>query len=415
MGLYCAFIISAVIVIGQVFHYPSAVKDAVTGGFPEGIRLTYPWAYHLFAPFFQIADHFTILGKVQHFTLLAWLIGGWFLVRLFLQWGQSWNIRKVLAEAGRFLIYIVAVLGIVAAIVLLPRPMARLAADDPDILVVNFHSHSLHSWDGRKSFSAQRNLNWHARAGFHANFITDHNRIDGSKEGVRLTMENGSEGILSMRGEEVSLFKSHWVLLGNEEVVDNSPYDRGPEGIERFLKDMRKDDQTIVIASLPEYWRYHRSELEEFVRWGVDGFEIINSAPQSLDFTSRSRSVVMDLCRRHDLIMTGVTDSHGWGSTVQVWNAVRLPDWRALERSAIEPALMGTLRKQRAKAVQVLVRVRSEPKDHRLWLALDPLLQIWEASRSMPLFQAVVSLIWLWLPCLALLFRKVLSLEFSRG
>src|SRR5690349_6635804 len=62
---------SLVVLAGQVFHRPNALRDLATGAFPADARLAYPALYLIFAPFFQMADHWTILGLNQHFALLA--------------------------------------------------------------------------------------------------------------------------------------------------------------------------------------------------------------------------------------------------------------------------------------------------------------------------------------------------------
>ena len=66
------------------------------------------------------------------------------------------------------------------------------------------------------------------------------------------------------------------------------------------------------------------------------------------------------------------------------------------------------MRQKRFNAVQVVVRVKAESPDRPWMLVVDPLLQIWEGSRSLPFWQAVSFLMWIWLPLtLPMLIRKM--------
>src|SRR5262245_16714662 len=65
--------LSAFVLIAQIFRHPSAVRELLSGGFVNGIHLAYPLTYTLFAPFFQLADAFTILSLNQHIALFIFL------------------------------------------------------------------------------------------------------------------------------------------------------------------------------------------------------------------------------------------------------------------------------------------------------------------------------------------------------
>jgi hypothetical protein len=283
--------------------------------------------------------------------------------------------------------------------------MARLTAADPDLFAVDFHSHTSYSWDARKSFSPLKNLDWHERGGFHGTFITDHNRTAGAEEAERMTESVSRRGeIFAFRGEEVSLHQSHWAVLGNRELIQNSRYDGDLDGIRHFLKETEKKGW-IAIASLPEFWLYHSERLSELSAWGAGGFEIANSAPLALDFPAGLRSKVLALCRQRNLPVLAVSDTHGWGRTVYCWNLVNLPGWRQWPRGKVEPALLETLKKTGFKAVRPVVRIKAEPRSG--WSsALDPFFQLWEAARSMPKAQAAASFLWITFFCAAGAFCK---------
>ena len=394
-----AIVLTVAIVLGQVFGHPSDIKDIVTGQFNRGIRLHYPITYLLFAPFFQVADHFTILSTRQHIAFGSAVNLFWIGVRFLKLFGSPLSIRLFLVEVGKVLLLNLGFFIVFVVAVFIPRPMARLALDDKDFLAFNIHSHSNASGDGRGSFSPLQNILWHERAGFHANFITDHNVIQGSLEGREISLNRKSKlGMISMRGEEVSLFRSHWILLGNKTLLENQKYRTRYQGIQSFVQKLSQARDQILIASLPQYWQKHWDNLDDFLAWGVQGFEIVTHSPRALDFPPRLRSRIVKMSRENNLLMTGASDSHGWGSTVYVWNLVRLPNWRGIPPDRLEEELIQLLRRERFNAVQVVVRHNPESPDHAWMLAVDPLLQIWEGVRTLPFAQAVSVLIWIWAP-----------------
>jgi hypothetical protein len=407
--LTIAIVLTVAVVLGQVFGHYSDIKDIVTGQFNRGIRLHYPITYLFFAPFFQVADHLTILSTRQHIAFNSAVNLFWIGVRFLKLFGSPISIRLFLVEVGKVLLLNLAVFLVFVVAVLVPRPMARLELDDKNLLAFNIHSHTHASGDGRSSFSPLKNLLWHERAGFHANFITDHNVIHGSLEGREISLNRKPKpGMISMRGEEVSLFRSHWILLGNRTLLEKEQYDTGYRGIKPFLRKVSQEEDQIVIASLPQYWQDHWDDLEEFLAWGIQGFEIVTSSPRALDFQPRLRARIVKLSRENNLLMVGGSDSHGWGSTVYVWNLVRFPNWRGIPPERLEEELIQLMRQKRFNAVQVVVRVKAESPDHPWMLVVDPLLQIWEGARSLPFSQAVTILLWIWVPlALPKLIRKI--------
>jgi len=233
--------------------------------------------------------------------------------------------------------------------------------------------------------------------------------IQGSVEGREISLSREPHpGMISMRGEEVSLFRSHWILLGNQTLLKKEQYDTGYGGIKSFLQKVSQEKEQIVIASLPQYWQDHWDNLDDFLAWGVQGFEIVTSSPRALDFTPRLRSRIVKMSKENNLLMVGGSDNHGWGSTVYVWNLVRFPNWRGIPPERREEELIQLLRQKRFNAVQVVVRHKAASPDHPWMLVVDPLLQIWEGARSLPFFQAVSILMWIWVPLtLPKLLRKM--------
>lgn len=394
---FCAFVLTVLLLSGQFFHYPGAVRDILTHQFPEGLNLSYPKIYVFLAPFFQFADHWTILSYKQHVSFLGALILGWIFLRIFLRDVKGVNCKK---EIGYFLIFIFAVVFVVAVIILVPRPMAKLTVQNPDWMVMDFHSHTNRSWDARKSFTPEKNMEWHRKAGFHVSFITDHNVTKGAEEAYRISTQQPFTEVFGLRGEEVTLYQSHWIVLGVEKTIEDGSYSHDMAGIKEFLNKIKVSKTILSIAYLGGYWQNHWENREDFVQWGVQGFEIANAAPYMLDFPERFRREMIEFCRAHHLMMVGSSDHHGWGYTCYVWNILTIPNWRVIPPEELQVSMIRELKNKRFDAVRIYTRVKHEPQEGWFWLLVDSFLQMWETSRSMPLLQTVISIIWLWSPFL---------------
>jgi hypothetical protein len=341
----------------------------------------------------------TVFSAHQDYVLVAYVLFGC----LFAGWRRG-------------TLYFLVFAAFVAWGALVPRPMGRLVAEDPGILLIDFHSHSQFSHDGRRSFTPQANMRWHRLQGYDASFITDHNRVEAAQIAKGLSQIDWQKtGYRSLEGEEVSLRKTHLVILGSHLKVDNRSYDGDFAKIPGFVADMHKNGYP-VIASLPEYWFYHwppspppsplaegrgskgegSGDIYDFIRWGMDGFELINSAPKALDFPVPYRIQIVDLCRTQNLFMTGISDNHGYGYATSAWNAMQVPNWQKMGPDELQKAVLNTLAEKRFSAVQVLERVRFIPES--AWgLLLSPLGALWIYWRSLQPLQSVAWVFWIWL------------------
>ncbi|MEK9146468.1 MAG: hypothetical protein AAB339_12750, partial [Elusimicrobiota bacterium] len=264
------------ILAAQVFRFPSALKDAATGEFLPGYSLEFPWGHLLSAPFSAWADQITFNSLAQHKVLLLYILLGFW---AFLAWRKSSGERKenagpplrraVPGVLGAYALYLAAALAFLSWAMLYPRPAARLRLGSPEELAVDFHSHTRYSHDGRASFTPRANMDWHRGMGFDAGFITDHNLAEGSEAAAESW--KGGEEYRPLRGVEISLHRTHVVVLGNRAPIDNREYDGSLEGVKRFLGDCRKRFGGLPVLSLPEYWRHHWERLDEMAGWGAAG------------------------------------------------------------------------------------------------------------------------------------------------
>ena len=299
-----------VLLLVTAIHPLSPLVDVVTGSTPGDADLDRPILYVLFAPLSNTLDALTFFSAARAlWAAVVWIIllAAFGAVRAS---SDSLSVRRVIATA--LLGPLVVVLLGVAALVM-PRPVPRLVSDGPGT-VLDYHAHTRASHDGRPGWTLADLADWHARQGFEATYVTDHNVVyDGS-----LPAPPGTP-ISLLPGVEWSLYRQHVVAIGPIEPLARDSFGGSTARMVRVFSTIERQGG-LSIASLPEYWRNHQDELSAFVLAGVDGFEIVNCAPKALAFPSDLRRQVIALAGSHDLMVVGASDNHGWGQVTCVWN-----------------------------------------------------------------------------------------------
>jgi hypothetical protein len=296
-----AILLAGAVLVSSGSAVPPVV-DAVTGALPGGpVELVRPLTYMLTAPLSNVLDALTFLSVARAKALAATCMTVLALAGALRRPGRR-LLRAVLWPLGFVLL--------AAAAVLLPRPVPRLVPTDPAAEVIDYHVHTRLSHDGRPDWTPARAAWWHARQGFTATYITDHNRVFGGSE---------NEVIPLLPGVEWSLHELHLLAIGPGRELDRSRYSGSLERMLPVFTQLHADG-ALAIGSIPEYWRYHRESLERLVAEGIDGFEIVNCAPKAISFSSAARADVVSLARGHDLLLVGASDNHGWGMATCVWN-----------------------------------------------------------------------------------------------
>lgn len=298
-----SFVALVVLLCATAIRPLPPLVDAATGSVPGEVDLVRPTLYVVLAPLSNVLDAFTFfsLGRAQ------WALAVWALALA--AWGATrpGSLRR---RTGRALVGPLGLIVVAGAAVVLPRPVPRLVTADTAATILDYHAHTEASHDGRAGWTLARLARWHARQGFEASYVTDHNQVFGGTV---------TDSIRLLPGAEWSVHRLHVVALG---AVTPIARDSFTGTTERMLPVFREIERQggIGIASLPEYWRNYRGELEALVAAGADGFELVNCSPKGLAFPPEGRREVLALAARHDLVVVGVSDHHGWGQATCVWN-----------------------------------------------------------------------------------------------
>ena len=285
------------------FHPLPPLVDAVTGSAPGDVELVRPTMYTVLAPLSDTLDAFTFFSMARAYWALVVWVGALAL------WGGT-RPGTVRHRVGLALVGPIGIVLLVGAAVLLPRPVPSLLAADAGTTIIDYHAHTEASHDGRPGWTLARLAAWHARQGFEASYVTDHNVI------FNLPI---TEPIRLLPGVEWSVYGQHVVALGPVKPIARDSFNSSTPRMLRLFGELEHQG-ALGIASLPEYWRNHAQDLGAFVAAGADGFEIVNCAPKALGFPAPLRREVVALAQQHDLVVVGATDNHGWGQVTCVWN-----------------------------------------------------------------------------------------------
>ena len=420
-------LLSACVVLGQILSI-NPLLDVAAGAPPVGVHIAYPLGHVLLAPLTLLADWLNGSPARELKGFVVWLLAGFALVRLARRGGRAakgdqpsgWSSAR--REAAAALLGAAALGAYTAWGVLAPRPIPRLVAADPGLLIFDAHSHTAASHDGRAGFDVAANAAWHARAGFGAAFVTDHN----TARAIRTALaEPARTGSASLPGIESSLSGLHLLVLGTSAEIPNAGPRDSWEATGRLIgmlasglvpgtgataADSNAQASTpartapgappVLVASLPEYWQHHWGpDLGTLVRWGVRGFEIWTSSPRAMDFPEQLRREVISRCRLDGLAMFAATDMHGFGYSATAWNVTRVAAWRRMGAGELGAVLVAKFRREGPDANRVVVLRRWLPETRPEAIVAVPLNMVLILRTASPAHAAAL-LAWIWVVAL---------------
>jgi hypothetical protein len=364
---------------------------------PDGVSLTLPASYIALSPLSRILDSLTLLSNPQTiavFVSLAVIV----IVAAALKRSRgrpAWK-RIALGLGGLLVTFAV----VEAAAAFMPRPMARLSVVGPDIVVVDFHSHTGASHDVWKSFTVERNREWHRSGGFDVGYISDHVNFEGAVaarvrnprlagQGTSLLM--AVEGryhriistiMLGLTENDTALLNRRGNLLPGRTALGRTPL--------TIVALPNRNLDSVTVESL--------DSLPRFV-----AIELVDAAPRGLGQLDKEEAKVRDIAARLRLVLVAASNNHGWGRTVAAWNLLRIPGWRSLPPDSVGILIERRLETRDPDAVSIVKRTR--PRLHGPALAATLPVLGYQIVGSLTLPERIVWLVWLWLP-IAVRYRR---------
>ena len=390
----------ALVVLSTLFATPP-LQDAATATPVPSTHLHQSLGYLLLAPLFGIWDTLSLLTVSQHYAVLATLI----LIYLFrrvhtVRTGRrelaadpttaedaahpGFSVMLAVLELGGAVFFLIALAAFYAAAVFFPRPMVAIQLDDPDLLAVDFHSHTNHSHDGRSRFTAERNRAWHEDGGFHAAYITDHYTWAGVDDAASANPARAGERAVMLSGMEVRLRDRHVNLLGGREryvfALDSTRHHLAPDSIAAARE--RGAPPVTMLYTIP-------GPLDQVVPFGpgspagVVGVELSDGAPRGLEQGKAERAQILAIADSMDLAVVAGSNLHGWGRTVAAWSVMRVPGWREMSPDELGGAIEGALHRDRRRAATVVERRMPYHDGTWVGVALTVPWLLWEHFRML--------------------------------
>jgi hypothetical protein len=199
-------LVSSAVISGALFPL-TPIRDATTLGPVSHVRLVRGAWYVFLSPVYDSWDTLTLLPAREHIALLA--------LALFTYVCWRWRVTVMgtrptaRRELMRAAIAFVVLVAWYATGALVPRPMVSLEVDDPDEVVVDFHSHTEASHDGRPGFSAERNREWHRSAGFNVAYVSDHGTYAAVREALPRNPARAGDGTVLLPAFETRSSGQH--------------------------------------------------------------------------------------------------------------------------------------------------------------------------------------------------------------
>lgn len=358
-----------------------AVQNVATGAAPSDAGLTADASYLLGAPLWRPLDTIALLGLSQHIAVVLTVLlalATWRMLRGFRtvdvqgRWGTGWVVAWVLT----------ALVGIYAAAALLPHPTTQLAVTDPDVLRVDFHSHTGHSRDAADRYSVEWNRRWHRRTGFDAAFVTDHSSWAAIPSAASSNPTRAGEDLVLMSGTEAWFNGDHAVALGDSTrylpVFDPERWRFEPDS----LRAQRTAAPATLVIVLP------LRDPSRVTGWsptnpaGAVAIEISDGSPKGLEQGRRDRRLLLDLAEEHNLALVSGSNTHGTGQVAAAWTLLRIPGWRALDPEGLERQIRILLHSERGDATRVVERTLPHPSS-TAGLAWTIPAVVWHGFRTM--------------------------------
>lgn len=380
---------SALVVVASFFASPT-LTDSLSGKAAAGAALKLSPGYKVLAPICDTLDQIALFSQRQHVAFLITCVlafSFWRLLRPRNAKSTRARIRAELIAAARGLLVL---LGIYVFGATLPRPTAKLAMTSPDEIVVDFHSHTRYSWDGRSGFSPEESRRWHRASGFDVAYVTDHSTFAGAEEAAVDNPARAGDGTVMLSGIEVRDRGNHLVVLGTD-AADWRSYTAGDLHEHTFEREVeaRGSARPVVLFTLP-------GNLKPEAAMSIDGIELSDAAPRGLSQSDALRGQLIGLAGSQRKALVASSNNHGWASASPAWSVMEIHDWRSMTPAQLDIAIRRQLLRDGPNAVRVIDRRPIGPVSF-LGVAMTVPGAAWRMLSIMSWPERISWLCWIWL------------------
>ena len=374
-------IVIAVAVLALWNRVPSLV-DSPNGSAATGVELVLPATYILFSPFSRTLDALTLLSTAQSIALFVTIA----VIVIAVKGHRGW--KATLISLGVTLLTIAA---FEAAAAILPRPMAALRATSPDVVRIDFHSHTGASHDVRKSFTVEDNREWHRSGGFDIVYVTDHVKFAGAEEGQSRNPKAAGDGTSIVTGMEGRYHRIMSTIVLGITRADTALLDKRGN-ILPGEKESPRPYVTIIAIPNRNLDSLSREDLDSAVALpNLSAIELIDAAPRGLAQLDRDEARIRRLASSMNLALIAASNNHGWGRTVAGWNLMSAPGWQRMPPDSVASRLEQMLIQSRGP-VKLVHRTR--PTVHGLTVAATLPVSAYQVVGSLTPLERMSWLVW---------------------
>ena len=393
-----ALLITLLVVLGGLVG-PSALATP-TGAVPADASLEVGWGYVLMAPVTTILDTLSVLTLGQHYAVLATLIAVYAAWRLFRRRQRRSWLRRTGIELG---VALASLLGLVAFYgygAIGPRPMAAIAPDHTDDVVVDVHSHTKYSHDAWSAFDSEDRRAWHAAAGFDAVYVSDHRTWQGWLDAVPNNPERAGDGTSLLPAVEIAWYEYYANALGEPERYEGAMDGNYLIVDSIYARVERGGPRPTLVLTIPEDLEGAPASTEDSI--GFVAIEVSDASPKGLRQSRRDRELILSMVDSLDLAPVAATNNHGWGRTAAAWTLMRIEGWEALTPEQLNDAIEDRFHGERRDASRVIERRSPWFGESVPALALTVPAITWQLFGGIGFAERVSWLAWTWILALVL-------------
>ncbi len=370
-----------------------SVTDSLGNSVASSVSFVLPDSYVIFSPFSRILDALTLLSTQQ---TIALLVSAALTVVIWAATRSAYSLPKRLGLG--IASFLVVALALEAAAAFFPRPMAALSSADPDVVLIDFHSHTGTSHDVRKGYDSEMNRDWHMSGGFDIAYVTDHVKFAGAIAARSNNPARAGDGTSLLTGVEGRYHRiMSTIVLGISEADSLLLNKRGNmlSGV------VSAGVPPVTIIALPN------RNLDSVTTQLLDSadalpnlvaIELIDAAPRGLAQFDREEANIRRVADELGLFLVAASNNHGYGRTVAAWNLMEVRGWRGRAPEEVARDIEQQLRERRSDAVEIVQRTR--PRVHGIASAATLPVVAWQTFGSLTMIERVGWLAWIWIPVL---------------